>query len=272
MAIGLSLHIGLNSVDPNHYQGWSGPLVACEADARDMAALAAGCGFKTEVLLTKSATRSVVLSRIAQAASNCSAGDFYLLTNSSHGGQVPDLNGDEADGLDETICLYDGELIDDELYAALAGFKAGVRVFVLSDSCHSGTVTKELVVKAAAGPESSVRYRAMPQDVAFRVYQANKAFYDGILTRKDLAEGRKAAEASVLLISGCQDNQLSQDGPFNGAFTGALKRVWNGGLFKGDYRDFHIAIQNKLPSDQSPNLFWANKIDTNFEAQRPFTI
>ena len=33
-----SLHIGLNSVNPRHYAGWSGELMACEADARDMAA------------------------------------------------------------------------------------------------------------------------------------------------------------------------------------------------------------------------------------------
>lgn len=40
MAKGISLHIGLNSVDPVHYQGWDGKLAACEFDAKDMVALA----------------------------------------------------------------------------------------------------------------------------------------------------------------------------------------------------------------------------------------
>jgi hypothetical protein len=40
MAKGIALHIGLNSVDPHKYEGWSGPLSACEADANDMADLA----------------------------------------------------------------------------------------------------------------------------------------------------------------------------------------------------------------------------------------
>lgn len=40
MPQGISVCIGLNSVDPNHYQGWRGSLVACEADADDMAAIA----------------------------------------------------------------------------------------------------------------------------------------------------------------------------------------------------------------------------------------
>ncbi len=32
------------------------------------------------------------------------------------------------------------------------------------------------------------------------------------------------AKASILLISGCQDNQLSADGEVNGLFTGELLR------------------------------------------------
>ena len=47
MPKGLSLHIGLNFVDPNHYQGWDGQLAACEFDAKDMSALAKKKGFKT---------------------------------------------------------------------------------------------------------------------------------------------------------------------------------------------------------------------------------
>ena len=32
----ISIHVGLNEVDPKHYQGWNGELVACEFDANDM--------------------------------------------------------------------------------------------------------------------------------------------------------------------------------------------------------------------------------------------
>ena len=57
MAKGISLHIGLNAVDPVHYQGWNGQLTACEADAKDMAALAKVQGFASSpLLLTKAAT------------------------------------------------------------------------------------------------------------------------------------------------------------------------------------------------------------------------
>ena len=50
---------------------------------------------------------------------------------------------------DETWCIYsDRQLVDDELYSLWAQFAAGVRIFVLSDSCHSGTVLKQMFYKS----------------------------------------------------------------------------------------------------------------------------
>jgi hypothetical protein len=93
--------------------------------------------------LTKRATRNRVLADIKAAAKKLKRNDIFFLTYSGHGGQVPNTGNDfEPDGYDETWCLYDGELIDDELYAALKQFARGVRIFVLSDSCHSGTVLR----------------------------------------------------------------------------------------------------------------------------------
>ena len=59
------------------------------------------------------------------AAKALSAGDLFFLTYSGHGGQVPDVTGDEADKQDETWCLFDGQLIDDELYFELSRFASG---------------------------------------------------------------------------------------------------------------------------------------------------
>src|SRR5215212_10107497 len=124
---GRSLHVGLNSVAPSHYEGWSGPLGGCEFDANDMAAVARSRGMAAKVLLTKSATRAKVLAGIRAAAARLKKGDIFFLTYSGHGGQVRDVTGEEEDSRDETWCLYDGELIDDELYFALSRFRAGVR-------------------------------------------------------------------------------------------------------------------------------------------------
>lgn len=279
MTKGHALAIGLNSVDPNHYSGWSGELLACEADARDMAAIAESRGFDVQRLLTKEATRRSVTKQIEDAAKILKAGDIFMLSYSGHGGQLPDLNDEEPDALDETWCLFDGELVDDEIYAALLKFPEGVRVLMFSDSCHSGTVAKVSIVAdfsgspvGPVGSETRPRFRMMPAEVALRTYRANRQQYDAILKNQQIREARNNLKASVLLVSGCQDNQLSLDGTFNGLFTANLLRVWNEGKFKGNYRKFHKSIVRRMPPTQTPNFFWASRVDRDFEAQPPFTI
>lgn len=272
MAIGLSIHIGLNSVDPDHYQGWAGELIACEADAIDMQNLAEKCGFDPQVMLTNSASRRSLIAALEDAAARLGDGDIFLLSFSGHGAQTEDRNKDESeDGLDETWCLFDGQLIDDELYYLLSKFTRGVRVIVLSDSCHSGTVTKDRILKRRRDP-SAVRYRAMPNSVAKATYEAHREFYDKIQSDKRFADARSRIVASTLLISGCQDNQLSADGERNGYFTENLLRVWNKGLFEGNYDDFYRAIKNAMNPDQTPNMFWANGVDEEFISQTPFSV
>lgn len=290
MAKGYSLHLGLNSVNPQHYAGWSGPLNACENDAITMAALCESEKITPTKLLTKAATRGAVLDQIAAAASNLKSGDLFVLSYSGHGGQVADVNGDEPDQADETWCLFDGELIDDELYAALGAFKAGCRVLVLSDSCHSGTVTRDISAPRRTRGPGEPASRMMPPEIASLTYFTNKAFYDGLqdklrqrgvevaeptepltgVTRR-AARVRGGLAAGVILISGCQDNQESLDGPFNGAFTGRLMRVWNHGAFKGNHVAFQRQILAGMPETQSPNLFTLGKV-TGFMSKRPFTV
>ncbi len=278
MAKGIALTIGLNAVDPSHYGGWSGQLQACEADATDMAEIAKSKKFKTKTLLTKAATRAKVMSEISKAAKALKTGDIFVLSYSGHGGQLPDLNNDEPDAQDETMCLYDGEFVDDELYAQLGKFAQGVRVLVFSDSCHSGTVVKmahylgAINVRGSTVSTQAARYRFMPSDVALRAYRKNKGFYDKILKNSKLKDSIETVKASILLISGCQDNQLSADGNFNGLFTSQLLCVWKNGVFKGNYKKFHKEILRRMPPDQTPNYFRAGQINKKFEAQTPFTI
>ncbi len=289
----MSLHIGLNSVSPAHYGGWSGDLNACEFDANDMATISASRGMKSTVLLTKNGTRSKTLAAIRAAAKRLVAGDLFFLTYSGHGGQVPDISGEEADKNDETWCLYDGQFIDDELYLELSRFATGVRVLVLSDSCHSGTVTRAAPPQANA-MTSVGRSKMMPLAVGMRTYREHQAFYDKL--QKDVANvSDKSSEpdpdavlaqlavsprltaiakkfkAAVILISGCQDNQTSMDGDHNGAFTEQLLRVWNHGGYKGNYAKFHAEIKAGLPASQTPNLFVLGRA-ARFLKQQPFTV
>ncbi|MES2923364.1 MAG: caspase family protein [Verrucomicrobiota bacterium] len=271
MKKGLSLHLGLNYVDPAHYDGWNGELYACEADANDMTALAKSRGFKPKTLLREQVTAKAVKSAILDAAKALKRGDTFFLTYSGHGGQVPDTNGDEgrfgdtADGMDETWCLFDRELVDDELAALYARFDAGVRIVVLSDSCHSGSVTR------AGDRLPQARVRLLPPAKARAVYEKNKTLYDDIQRGVTGAE-EQDIKATVLLISGCQDRQLSRDGDFNGAFTGMLKTIWAEGGFIGNYKHFRDRIAAKMSADQIPNYFVTGAANKKFENELPFTI
>lgn len=276
MPKGKSLNIGLNRVDPASYEGWSGPLLACEADARDMADIAKTAGFETRKLLTEKANRHNVLTHIREAAESLKAGDKYLLTYSGHGGSLPDRNNDEFDdGQDETWCLYDGQLVDDEIYAALGAFQAGVRVVVISDSCHSGTVTREaggFPLDAIVAQSAVASMKVMPPMVAYKTYDANRNYYDAILADEDYRDAWQQIDASVLLLAACQDSQTALDGTFNGLFTGTLLRTWNRGAFRGGYRAFFDAIARRLPLDHMPNYFKTGTPLPGFDGMRPFEI
>ncbi|WP_159600642.1 caspase family protein [Agromyces humi] len=279
MARGISLHIGLNRVDPAHYDGWDGALTACEFDARDMEAIAKRNGFATTTLMTEEATADSVLTAIAAASEGLTSGDLFLCSYSGHGGQVPDRNDEgEEDRSDETWVAYDRQIVDDELYAHWGRFAPGARIFVLSDSCHSGTVARRIDAevpdpvstreKAAA---ESPRYRAMPRDVMIATYRANADVYDQIQQQAPGAEHRDP-KATVLLISGCRDDQLSLDGFSNGLFTENLLAVWNDGAWEGGYPEFRETIRARMPDRQQPNYYPVGAANPEFEHSKPFTI
>ncbi|WP_030828915.1 caspase family protein [Streptomyces hygroscopicus] len=284
MATGLSVHIGLNQVDPAAYDGWSGVLGAGEQDAVDMARLADAAGFDvTDPLLSAAATAETVTATLEAAAGRLAEGDILFLSYAGHGGQVPDLNHDETgDRLDETWVLYDRQLVDDELFELFGKFAKGVRIWLLSDSCHSGIVAGRLPetlsaqeldrrFRTAEPEEVGRRIRAMPQSVQTAVYRRDRDAYDRIQntrTAKDLTR----IDASVLKISGCQDNQTSADGIVNGLFTGTLLEVWRDGAFAGSYRGLHREVVTRMPPDQTPDFVQAGVANPAFVRQRPFTI
>jgi hypothetical protein len=276
MPKGISIHIGLNRVDPAEYAGWEGALNACEADARAMQAIAEAQGYRSALVLTADATHARVRSAVREAAAELRSGDILLLTYSGHGGQVDDTNGDEPE--DETWVLYDRELVDDELYAEFGRFRAGVRIVVLSDSCHSGTVTRtyeRLVVnpdsRRVAAPSGPAAFRVMPRAVAERVHEAKRAELEEV-QRATRGVASEPVAASILLMSGCQDSQLSLDGSANGLFTATLLAVWDGGRFRGNYRTLHRRILRRMPPTQTPNLFRVGAPDPGFLRVRPFSI
>jgi hypothetical protein len=142
MPQGVSIHIGLNHLDEGHYKGRFS-LAGCLGDAHAMRDLAAAAGFEPRLITAEHATSAAVLGAIDEARTRVGTDGIVLITYSGHGGRVRDVDGDEGDGWDESWCLYDRELIDDELYECWASFPAGARVLVVSDSCFSGDMIRD---------------------------------------------------------------------------------------------------------------------------------
>ena len=137
MAFGRSLHIGLNHVDPNAYNGWDGELFGCINDANSMKAIADSLKYTSMILTDSQASSWRVIQEIASASQALQTGDIYLITYSGHGGQVHDSNSDEEDAMDETWVLWDREVIDDEL-ASLYSPDLVVSVQTLLNAKKSG--------------------------------------------------------------------------------------------------------------------------------------
>ncbi|MCP9000338.1 caspase family protein [Pseudarthrobacter sp. RMG13] len=285
---GYSLHIGLNGVDPNAYNGWNGALSGCVNDANSMMQLASAQGFTPTQLLNSQATSQAIIGEISLLAQQAVAGDICLITYSGHGGQVDDNNGDEMDTQDETWVAYDRQIVDDELYQMWSQFAAGVRILVCADSCHSGTSVRQIVNQGCrkglleqarslpkdAGQQIKVTEgapKAMPLTVQGHDNDNRRGTYQFVQALSG-AKSDATIPASVILIAGCQDSQLSYDGAVNGQFTGALLQAWGNGSFQGDYTTFHKAILNGMPPDQVPNLYTTGSSNPAFMAQRPFTL
>lgn len=287
MPKGISLHIGVNTVDPTQYfdefgQPWDGALPSCENDATAMQSIADKQGFQSTLLQTQDATSRNVFKHVKQAFQTLQAGDIFFLSFSGHGGQQWDSSNDEpvneraslhldAEGAkDETMVLYDREMLDDELNQLFSHFQAGVRVLVLSDSCHSGTMTKDPDQIEDEFP--AIKGRSI--EASTETVKRNQSVYEEAWGKQEFRGARTRLRCSVLLLSGCLDDQQSYAGNPYSEFTRSLLQTWNNGSFNGSYQDLHrqvvAGISPQYP--QTPNYFTDGKTNEAFEQQKPFTI
>lgn len=128
----------------------TGQPLTCTQDGRNMEAFATYCEVpRLEAMYDEQCTRKAVLEAIQQTCSRCQPDDYFVFFYAGHGTNVADTNGDEADGQDEAFVLVDGIgqvtadtlLVDDEFAEAIcSSCHADVRILILVDCCHSGTV------------------------------------------------------------------------------------------------------------------------------------
>jgi len=241
----------------NDYPGTENDLAGCVNDAIDWLGILAKYDFDGQSLLNTGATRSGILSAIEDEVQQAKKGDSLVITYSGHGSFVPDEDGDEDDDADECLCPYDvvenGPIVDDELAEIFDHLANGAKCVFISDSCHSGTVTKMMPILT---PPTMTTKKAPQRTIRF----LPPSFF---LPKKDLRSfngwqpfrpGKK--ESKVLLMAGCQDWEYSYDAYFqgrpNGAFTFVALKALQEMPEMMTYGNWFKAIRQMLPSRQYP--------------------
>jgi hypothetical protein len=208
-----------------------------------------------KVLLDKQATKARIQRALGDLLAGSKRGDVLVFTNSSHGTYRADESGDES-LYDEAMCPYDVDtelLVDDELRELFSGLADGVRLTVISDSCHSGSVTRE---PPGETPDRRRKRWINPQAIG----------------RRDLPDVRRTAkprreelfpESSMkeLLLSGCRSDQYSYDARFGRKFNGAMTHHALGIIADAGHRITYSQLHKRLlPAlraanyDQEPQL------------------
>lgn len=254
----------------NNYPGTDSDLSGCVNDAKDWSEELTRRGFIVKQLLDKRATQKGMKEAMAAHVAMAKDGDLVVVQYSGHGSYVPDEDGDEPDGVDECLCPHDieskGPITDDDLFDLFSQRRAGARIVMVSDSCHSGTVAR---FAPGMMPGSRARSNAPQLKVRFLPPQA-------FLSRRDLAQlgSRRAyrrasppGRYAALLIAGCQDTEYSFDAHFdgrsNGAFTYAALNALKSLSPRASYLTWFKEIRKFLPTQQypqSPNLFGSTRM------------
>lgn len=281
MATGMSIHVGVNDTKA---AGVSAPLQGCDQDAKDMFALARNRGFigvndgePDEPILGDKATHDAVLGKMRIAAEELKAGDIFLFTFSGHGTRRGQEDPEEKDLKDETLVMQDNFLVDNVLRRLIwPKFKAGVRVVMVSDSCHSGGAAMSLLRDENESSESSnggssvattrngsdfspaadsqttnlrtraqgdFRIRTISESEKETHFERMKEFYDQL--RSKLPKDPPPVNAEILLLAACRETETTKDGVPNGLFTRELLKVFNSNVPKS-YKQLMADIRANL--------------------------
>ena len=243
----------------NDYPVAGADLKGCVNDAKAWAAMLIDhFGFDPKnvtMLLDSQATKKRVLAAIDKLLEDAKKGDVLVFTNSSHGTYVADRDGDET-RYDEAMCPFDMKknlILDDELRQRFANVPDGVRLTIISDSCHSGSVTRG---DMPGTPDDRRRRFVNPRTLGLPEIEG--------VRRKAKPRGTELYPQSRMkevLVSGCRDNQYSYDARINGTYHGAMTyfalRTIEEADYELTYEDLWEALVPRLETegyDQEPQL------------------
>jgi len=155
--------------------------------------------------------------------------DVVVFYFAGHGTGVKDLDGDEADGIDEVLVTHDFDPLkpatwfsDDLIFELFQRIPAG-RVVAIHDCCHSGTGNRgALDPRLTASVPGTARFRFA--DAGYRSFELDTPSSRGAGPAHGLLTA--AQPPGHVFLAACQDGQLAAeavlDGRPHGLFTTRL--------------------------------------------------
>ncbi|KZO96575.1 peptidase C14 [Calocera viscosa TUFC12733] len=288
-----ALCIGIN------YYGSSNELKGCVNDANNMRNfLCRNFGYNMDdiVLLSDDQrspraipTRENIISAMQWLVRDAQPNDSLFFHYSGHGGQTPDLDGDEDDGYDEVIYPVDFEqsshIVDDDMFFIMVKpLPPGCRMTAIFDSCHSGSA---LDLPYVYSTEGKIKEPNLLAEAGQGLLQAGLSYTRGDISgmmsnamslfktvtgnqrqAEQVARQTRTAPCDAISFSGCKDDQTSADTVEAGQATGAMSYAFIRALSQNpqqSYQGLLVSIRQILQTEysQKPQLSSSHPIDTN---------
>lgn len=225
------------------------PLAGCVADATLWASTLQSLGFEAQQLFDDRATLERITGALTELVTTAAPGDILVFQYSGHGTQLPDINGDEAQGdtpgKDEAICPYDfasgAFLIDDDIGEVFKRLPAGVNLTCFIDCCHSGTISRFAVGSPApdGAPDERPRFIvATPEMIA--AHRQYRAGLGG--TRAAAAGSGGLSRMKEVLFTACLSSEVAWESEGQGEFTRRAIPVLRNGAGRISNRDFEQQV------------------------------
>ena len=204
-------------------------LQGCVNDANEMSAVLIDLlGFTSKditILTDAKATKANIMKQLKAMVDGARAGKYshLVFSMSSHGTQVPDVDGDEdADHVDEAFCPHDlavsGNqwdknhiIVDDELRDLFVQLPEEVLLEVFLDTCHSGTGVRAVDLLIERKP----RFLPPPSMEAFEMAE----------NKKSRGVARLMFDKGIIhniLWAACRSDQTSADAKIDNNWHGAF--------------------------------------------------
>ena len=230
------------------YRGKDIELRGCVDDVKSVQSYLKGRGYEQFIMLTDDGVKPTgqniarAFNTLLENINNGSVSEVWI-HYSGHGSHIRDCDGDEEDGFDEVLVPLDyehGVISDDFInkYFISRISNDNVKIYIFSDSCHSGTV----------------------MDLEFKN-----------INGEWVRENNKCTRGKIICISGCRDDQesaecfnLNNNGRWGGALTTTLLEVIHD---KPSFRELLQIFEARLQwYDQIPLLTasWTFNIDDCF--------